>query len=198
LFIEEYPIQDNSYEPVRFIDCNVVNKAIQRGKAKVASRATGIGLKLYEGQDLQFDGKESKGPELPKKPVAKTAAQVKAETSPTGTAVVEGKPPNVTVVQTPTGSVKVEQITMEEPGQVANNATKEEVNNFIKLMESLPKLALHATLSNFNKALIKKYQFTLSVEDLDNKPELIAKLSQITSLARFQEAIENQYKKEEK
>lgn len=54
-FTELYPVQDTKYGAPKIIDANLVNKATQRAKAKVASRATGLGLKLYEGQDLQFE-----------------------------------------------------------------------------------------------------------------------------------------------
>jgi hypothetical protein len=58
VFIEDYPIQDKSYQAPKFVDSNDVNKAVQRAKAKVASRGTGLALKLYEGNDLQFDAPE--------------------------------------------------------------------------------------------------------------------------------------------
>jgi len=54
-FEETYPIQDNSYEAPKVINQNMINKALQRAKAKIASRATGLGFKLYEGGDLQFN-----------------------------------------------------------------------------------------------------------------------------------------------
>jgi hypothetical protein len=54
-FEEVYPIQDNTYKSPKVIDANLVNKAIQRAKAKIASRATGLALSLYETGDLQFE-----------------------------------------------------------------------------------------------------------------------------------------------
>jgi hypothetical protein len=55
LFQEVYPIQDNKYSAPKVIDQNMVNKAIQRAKAKISSRATGLGFTLYETGDLQFE-----------------------------------------------------------------------------------------------------------------------------------------------
>jgi hypothetical protein len=52
---EYYPIQDNKYSAPKIVDQNMVNKAIQRAKTKVASIVTGLGLKMYEGKDLQFE-----------------------------------------------------------------------------------------------------------------------------------------------
>lgn len=68
---EEYPVQDFDFEPVSFagrdrttangrtktirMDSNIINKALQRGSAKVISLLTGLGLSLYETGDLQFE-----------------------------------------------------------------------------------------------------------------------------------------------
>ena len=67
-FIEEYPIQDQDYSAAKIYNQNLVNRALQRALAKVASRATGIGLRLYENKDLQFDEskEEDKKPEVKK------------------------------------------------------------------------------------------------------------------------------------
>jgi hypothetical protein len=59
VFVEDYPIQDKSYQAPKFVDSNDVNKSVQRAKAKIASRGTGLALKLYEGNDLQFDAPET-------------------------------------------------------------------------------------------------------------------------------------------
>jgi len=58
VFVEDYPIQDKSYQAPKFVDSTDVNKSVQRAKAQVASRGTGLALKLYEGNDLQFDAPE--------------------------------------------------------------------------------------------------------------------------------------------
>lgn len=73
VFEEVYPIQDNAYKPPKVYDQNMVNKAIQRAKAKLVSRATGLGLPLYEGSDLQFEEEEVK----PKKTTSKPKEVVK-------------------------------------------------------------------------------------------------------------------------
>jgi hypothetical protein len=76
VFTEVYPVQDNKYNAPKIIDANLVNKAVQRAKAKVASRATGLGLKLYEGHDLQFED-ETPQPKKFAKPEAPQAIKVK-------------------------------------------------------------------------------------------------------------------------
>lgn len=52
---EDYPIQDSKYAAVRVFDANAINKSLQRALAKAASRATGLGISLYEFGDLQFE-----------------------------------------------------------------------------------------------------------------------------------------------
>ena len=54
-FEEDYPIQDSKYASVRVPDANTINKSLQRALAKVASRATGLALSLYENGELQFE-----------------------------------------------------------------------------------------------------------------------------------------------
>jgi hypothetical protein len=58
VFEEVYPVQAKDYSAPKFVDSNDVNKAVQRAKAKIASRGTGLALKLYEGNDLQFEPPE--------------------------------------------------------------------------------------------------------------------------------------------
>ena len=54
---EYYPVQDTAYGAPKVVDQNMVNKAIQRAKAKVAARVSGLALPLYESKDLQFEEK---------------------------------------------------------------------------------------------------------------------------------------------
>lgn len=76
--IEVYPIQNNAYGAPKDFDSNMVNKSIQRAKAKAISTATGLAFSLYENGDLQFedDGAEVKDDIKPiskkKKAVVKT------------------------------------------------------------------------------------------------------------------------------
>lgn len=55
MLVEHYPVQDSAYGAPKVVDQNMVNKALQRAKAKVASRASGLALRLYESKDLQFE-----------------------------------------------------------------------------------------------------------------------------------------------
>lgn len=53
--IERYPLQDSSGRPLAYWTQNEINKAIQRGKVKAIAIVSGIGFKLFEDGDLQFN-----------------------------------------------------------------------------------------------------------------------------------------------
>jgi hypothetical protein len=90
-FEEIYPIQDNKYTAPKVIDQNMVNKAIQRAKAKLASRATGLGLTLYETGDMQFDDEPSVAPKLTP-PTATLVAKATPEPTPAMNKTVKHSP----------------------------------------------------------------------------------------------------------
>lgn len=77
--IETYPIQDNSYGAPNFYDSNMVNKALQRGKARLLSLITGLGYQLYETGDLQFEDEvdTNKGKKVVKKSTTVKAPEKK-------------------------------------------------------------------------------------------------------------------------
>jgi len=68
-YIEKYPLQDSSGRPLLQWTQNDVNKAIQRGKVKAIAIVSGIGFKLFEDGDLQFE--EETTPQLPSNPISK-------------------------------------------------------------------------------------------------------------------------------
>lgn len=134
-FTEVYPIQDNSYDAPKVINQNMVNKALQRGKARLAARATGLAFKLYEGEDLQFEDDASS---------IKTKTVSKETTN---------KQTTTTVVQTET-----EENT--NNALVKNHAELLEIAKYIK---STPELA--KGIKETNAAVFAKYKFTLSQDD---------------------------------
>jgi len=77
-FTEVYPIQDNVYDAPKVINQNMVNKALQRAKARLAARATGLAFKLYEGEDLQF---EDDAPSIKTKTVSKETTNKQTTTT---------------------------------------------------------------------------------------------------------------------
>lgn len=90
--VEVYPIQDNAYNAPNYHDSNMVNKALQRTKAKLISAITGIAYRLYEDGDLQFEDdvkeniKDNKNvkvikPEPPKRAVVEVVEDEKTDSS---------------------------------------------------------------------------------------------------------------------
>ena len=65
--IEKYPLQDSTGRPLSNWTQNEVNKSLQRGKVKAIAVISGIGFKLFEDGDLQFEEEEVK-PVKTKKP----------------------------------------------------------------------------------------------------------------------------------
>ena len=130
----------------------MVNKALQRGKARLAARATGLAFKLYEGEDLQFE--ETTSP-------IKTKTVSKETTNKT----TASKDTSTTVVQT-----KTEENT--DTALVKNHAEILEIAKYIK---STPELA--KGIKETNAAVFTKYKFTLSQDD--SLEELVSKLSKL-------------------
>lgn len=64
--IETYPLQDSNGRPLSFWTQNDINKAVQRAKVKAIAMVSGIGYKLYEDGDLQFEDDGKDGTKAPK------------------------------------------------------------------------------------------------------------------------------------
>lgn len=154
--VEDYPVQDKAYDAPKVVDSNLVNKAIQRAKAKVASRVTGLALKLYESKDLQFDEPEV----VAKPPVAKPVPPM-IEPAPAPAPVVVDKntpaPAPAPVAPTPAPVAP-------ETNTVDGTYGQFIVNNWEKLASVFP---------TYNGTLQKKYgwQFveTMSVAEINQK-----------------------------
>ena len=171
-FIEEYPIQEQDYSAAKIYNQNLVNKALKRALAKVASRATGLGLKLYENKDLQFDEVvEEKKPE-----VKKTTKKVEPKEE---TTVVTVEPTNVTTTQIDTTGVTV--------APIENATYTSAVTDLCKLIKETDKDKMNKVLQSINVSVLKKYGYALSTEDTDN--DLCEKLSKFENIETFTRAI---------
>ena len=169
-FIEEYPIQDQDYTAARVYNQNLVNKALQRAKAKVAARATGIGLKLYEGKDLQFDEvpQETK-PEIPavenaqkiektvQKAVEKPKNAQKTEKTVQKVEKVEEKPQEIVQKPEPVKEVATQ---VETQSATQNDAVSEAID----LIKNTEVDKMNLALQRVNVALMKKHRVALSTE----------------------------------
>lgn len=163
-FIEEYPIQDQDYSAAKVFNQNLVNRALQRAKAKVASRATGIGYKLYEGKDLQFD-------EVPQD-VKPQIPVVNEQNAP----VEEKKAPKTT--KNAQNSEKTVQKTEEEPvtpqpvvTQIETQPTTQNdpVSEAVNLIKNTEVAKMNLALQRVNVALMKKHKIALSTESSEEE-----------------------------
>ena len=186
IFIEDYPIQEQDYSAARVFNQNLVNKALQRAKAKLGARATGLGLKLYEGFDLQFDNKdedkkpvldEPKKEENNKKSVKTEEKVAKVEEK---VAKVEEK---VEVTETP---AEPETAPVQVSGQV-NVAPG--VSEVIKLIKETDAEKINKVLQIVNVSIMKKYSFALSQDD--SVEELSEKLSKLPNIEQFKKTLLN-------
>lgn len=175
-FIEEYPIQDQDYSAAKVFNQNLVNRALQRAKAKVASRATGIGFKLYEGKDLQFDEvPEDNKPQLPvenlpveEKKAPKTTKTTTKTVEKAEEKSVESQPVVEEVQEEPKADEQTEQVMSNE--DVAKNDT---VSEAIYLIKNTEVDKMNLALQRVNVALMKKHKIALSTEASEDELKTI-------------------------
>ena len=181
-FIEEYPIQDQDYSALKVYNQNAVNKALKRALAKVASRATGIGLRLYENKDLQFDSpEEDKKPEV-KKTTKTTKTTKKVEmTEEQATHTEEELKQDEPVQEVVTQDAKIEE-------NVPKSYDKS-VLELCSLIRNTDKEKMTKILQNLNVPILKQHGFTLNLEDSDDV--LCEKISHFTNVVVFTKAIKN-------
>lgn len=183
-FVEDYPIQDTDYSAARVYNQNLVNKALQRAKAKVAARATGLGLKLYEGFDLQFDEenpvpvKEEKKVERPKKKVEEPKKEVKEEK------VVIAKAEEVAPLVADNNEELIGKKVV-----ITDVEVSDDVKALYELITTTDVDKITPVLQRLNIAIIKKYGFSLNTTDTIEK--FNEKASQLTDVAKFTRSIEN-------
>lgn len=178
-FIEEYPIQDQDYTALKVYNQNAVNKALKRALAKVASRATGIGLRLYEAKDLQFDILEED-----KKPEIKKATKTKAVKE-----VVKPTPVVEEVKQEVVEEVKQEVV--EPTPTVEENKSKysSDVLELCSIIKNADRDKMTRVLQSLNVPILRQHGFTLSLEDEDEV--LCDKLTHFQDVTVFTKAINN-------
>lgn len=189
-FIEEYPIQDQDYTALKVYNQNAVNKALKRAVAKVASRATGIGLRLYEAKDLQFDEKEEET-----KPVIKKETTKKTNSKTENTVEKVVKTPNETqpvveeVVEIKQDA-PVQEVTTQD-AKTDENASKysSDILELCSIIKNADKDKMTRVLQNLNVPILKQHGFILSLEDSDDV--LCEKISHFTNVAVFTKAINN-------
>jgi hypothetical protein len=80
-----FPIMDNKHNAVKELDARQVSDNIQRASVKCIATFTGLGLKLYSGEDIPKADDEKAAPRLPlqqetAKPAARTVAKEESAT----------------------------------------------------------------------------------------------------------------------
>ena len=190
-FIEEYPIQDQDYSALKVFNQNAVNKALKRALAKVASRATGIGLRLYENKDLQFDA-----PEEDKKPEVKKTTKTTKTTKPTESNVVaepQQVPSQVTFTEEDLKQDAPVQEVVTQDEKIEEDASKQvyskEILELCGIIKNADKDKMTRVLQSLNVAILRQHGFTLSLEDTDDV--LCEKLSHFQDVKVFTKAINN-------
>lgn len=190
-FIEEYPIQDQDYSALKVYNQNAVNKALKRALAKVASRATGIGLRLYENKDLQFDA-----PEEDKKPEVKKTTKTTKTTKPTESNVVaepQQVPSQVTFTEEDLNQDAPVQEIVTQDKKIEEDASKQvyskEILELCDIIKNADKDKMTRVLQSLNVAILRQHGFTLSLEDTDDV--LCEKLSHFQDVKVFTKAINN-------
>lgn len=201
IFIEEYPIQDQDYSALKVYNQNAVNKALKRALAKVASRATGIGLRLYENKDLQFDA-----PEEDKKPEVKKTTKTTKTTKPTESNVTTNSVVNnngIVVTENNTTEQVPSQVTFTEEdlkqdtpvqevkpvAEDKNYSYSEDIKELCGIIKNADKDKMTKVLQSLNVAILRQHGFTLSLEDTDDI--LCEKLSHFKDVKVFTKAINN-------
>jgi len=166
---EVYPVLGKKFDAPKVVDQQLVNKALQRAKAKVASRVTGLGLKLYEGLDLQFDAPK----DTPKtKKTTKKETPVVTNDVATLVAIADAVVPNT------------EPMTETQSGAVVE--VKAGVVELITFIHNNPNA--NVALQKVNSSVAKTYGFTIAVED--NTLVLTEKLNKIKSPPTFLRTLE--------
>lgn len=163
---ETYPVQDTKYDAPKIYDANMVNKSIQRAKAKIISTITGLAFLLYEKGDLQFVDDSQVVPEV-------VATPAKA---------------------TKTADVKVKPVVKDEPVAKVTPVVEAPVveapvveSKFSKDVEDLAKeIVLHKpvnTLAHVNTSFKKQYGVELDVND--SAEVLMAKIALLKDPSLF-------------
>lgn len=159
-YTERYPLQDSNGRPLSVWTQNDLNKSIQRGKVKAIAIVSGIGYKLYEDGDLQFEqAEETKKQTEETKPVSKTVtpAQKVVKQEPVKQEPVKQEQPNTEEQSKP---VKQEQPKVEEqPKKVEQvketTVVPEQKMNRIELENEIKRLFL--TGDSGKTATIRKF-----------------------------------------
>lgn len=175
---EVYPIQNNDYTPALQLDANSINKALQRGKARLIARLTGLAISLYESGDLQFEEETTQTKPNEKKTKLAKATAVAVET-PTEVAPATTTHDGINEQATPSAVASVD-AELPSPTNDTNERT-------IALATTIKERAdeLMTKIRRINTSLSRQYDFVLDPYG-DSVEVLAEKLSKIVKLDLFE------------
>lgn len=172
-FEDNYPIQDQSYKAPKAVDQNMLNKAKQRCLARLISMATGIGWKLYEGKDLQFEEDGSKS----------TKGEVQVA-EPVKTKAVENEKPSMDLNE------PMEIVESTDIKEITSSPEAQALASFIFDFED--KEVMNKALAGLNNSCIRKYNFAFKAND--NYLDLLQKANKLDKPDKFLASIQNKLK----
>lgn len=172
--VEVYPIQDNAYNAPNYHDSNMVNKALQRAKAKLISAITGIAYRLYEDGDLQFEDDVKSNVE-----VNKTKVVEKVNKAPTR--------PAAPVVVDKSDETEDADDMMKDYSDDIKDLTKYILDN---------KDTIGNTIREMNVPLIKQYKTSINLDGTFY--EICEVLSKVSNIKIFTNAVMKRHEKEKK
>lgn len=182
--VDYYPIQDTgTYAPVKAYDQNLVNKSIQRAKARALSRITGLGLKLYESKDLQFEdeGSTTKDPvpvaEIKRPEPAKTSTRRQNATVQPRT-VPDEEPKQIGDPLPESLNDKVEPEVSNYTPEAVATAIRPEAYTLADLMMNHPDPSMvQRFLRTYNNSFQKSYGFVITLSE--TRDEMAEKFDKI-------------------
>lgn len=172
--VEDFPIQDNTYAPVRAYTQNDVNKAIKRAVPKVIARCTGLGLRVYEGNDLQYipDGEKIDVAPTPAPATKPVTRRQNATDMPMTPPVEKAGPSTEPTIATSPVEEKVASVATTDPERLT---TLQTLAKMFVGYEDTPERKAEAGrfLRAYNNSFLKQYGFTITMDETEE--EMIAK-----------------------
>lgn len=170
-FTEIYPVQDKAYDAPNSYDSNMINKAIQRAKAKIISTATGIAYKLYEAEDLQWDDDKDT------KKVDVATIKLNEPTEPAATIKPnEQTEPAATITQKPLIARSENTVGKDDP-----------IQNTVNFINNTPDI--DKVLQVINIDVLKNYGVTL----VPHSTDLYENISKLRNVPLFLTALKKRY-----
>lgn len=166
--VDNYFVQDNAYNATNFIDSNMVNNSVQRGKARMISMITGLGYQLYEFGDLQFEDDTPKNEE--------NVEVIKTTKAPTRT------------------DNKTKKVEVKDAGEDTNSVSDKISQDHLDLAKYMVdnKDTILPVIQKINVNFVKQYSTSINLDDTVNNIANV--LTHVANIKVFGNAIKKQHK----